>query len=61
MAMQRYNFHDFILFYINSINCLPIMHLILYYTYAKEETLKIINYLVNSDKVHKVSRTDKEE
>lgn len=56
MAMHRYNFYDFILFYINSINCLLIMHLILYYNNAKEETF-IINYLVNSDQVN---RTNKE-
>lgn len=56
IAMHVYNFYDFILFYINSINCLLIMHLILYYNNAKEETF-IINYLVNSDQVN---RTNKE-
>lgn len=48
MAMHRYNFYDFILFYINSINFLLIIHLILNYADAKEETL-IMNNLVKSD------------
>lgn len=48
MAMHSYNFYDFILFYINSINFLLIIHLILNYADAKEETL-IMNNLVKSD------------
>lgn len=61
MAKQRYNFHDFILFYMNSINCLLIMHLTLYYTSAKEDTGAreeiFMNYQVNSDDIHKVNCT----
>lgn len=57
--MQRYNFHDFILFYMISINCLLVMYLTLYYTKedngAREEIL--MNYQVNSDDIHKVNRT----
>lgn len=61
MAMHRYNFHDFILFYMNSINCLLIMHLTLRYTSAKEDTSAkeeiLMKYQVNSDEIHKVNRT----
>lgn len=55
MAMQRYNFHDFILFYMISINCLIIMYLTLYYTSAKEDNGAseeiLMNYQVNSDDI----------
>lgn len=59
--MQRYNFHDFILFYMISINCLLVMYLTLYYTSAKadngaREEIRM-NYQVNSDDIHKVNRT----
>lgn len=62
MVMHRYNFHDFIMFYINSIYCLLIMHLIhvLHYTNAKDEAL-MMDYLVNSNKGHKVNYIDNDQ
>lgn len=62
MAMHRYNVHDFIMFYINSIYCLLIMHLIhvLHYTNAKDKAL-MMDYLVNSNKGHKVNYIDNDQ
>lgn len=59
--MQRYIFHDFILFCMISINCLLIIYLTLYHTSAEEDNGAseeiLMNYQVNSDDIHKVNRT----
>lgn len=62
MVMYRYNFYDFIMFYINLIFCLFIMYLIyvFYYINVKDEVF-MMDYLVNSNKGYKVNYIDNDQ